>query len=286
MRKIHKFISNIASITLPLLDRITYTHYSNNPFTNLPISNLQTYYDLALSAQKNTYSNKTIDLFEKNNGYSINKDWIDSLALSTQIVIKKSNLNYAHGRVLYSALRNYLSTFNQKIKKINIIETGTARGFSSICMAKALADSGFDGSICTFDILPHFKKIYWNCVQDHIKGKQTRHDLLSDWRELIERYIIFIQGHSKHILPKFSLARVHFAFLDAAHTYDDVIFEYNAISSVQEKGDIIIFDDYDKKKFPGVVNALNYIQSEKKYDISFINNENTSRHYVIAKKTN
>lgn len=284
MKIFQKLISKVIAIPLLSIDKIAYKQYFNDPLTNSPKSNLQKYYELAKSAKKNTYSIEDVDLLENDTGYSINKDWLNSLALDTQIVIKNSDLNYAHGRVLYSVLRNYLLTLNQDIRKINIIETGTARGFSTICMAKALSDSGFEGSICTFDVLPHFKKFYWNCASDHTKGKQTRHSLLIDWNDLIERYIIFIQGYTRHILPKITLPRVNFAFLDGAHTYEDVLFEFDAISSVQKKGDIIIFDDYNKKKFSGVVKAVNFIQSKKNYDISFIHNKNTSRDYVIAKK--
>ena len=39
-----------------------------------------------------------------------------------------------------------------------------------------------------------------------------------------------------------------------------------------------------KKKFSGVVKAVNFIQSKKNYDISFVHNKNTLRDYVIAKK--
>lgn len=284
MNKFQKLLSKIIAILVPFLDKIVYNQYFNQPFTNTPLSNLQTYYDLAQSAEKNTYSIDDVDLLEKNTGHSINKDWLNSLALSTQIVIKKSDLNYAHGRVLYSVLRNYLSTLNQDLTKINIIETGTARGFSAICMAKALADSGFEGSILTFDVLPHFKKMFWNCALDHTKGQQSRQSLLGYWNDLVERYIIFIQGYTRHTLPKIALPRVNFAFLDGAHNYKDVLFEFDTISSVQKKGDIIIFDDYNKKKFPGVVKAVNYINNQKKYNITLIHNNITHRDYAVAKK--
>lgn len=286
MKKFQRLISELSSIFLLSLDKIAYNQFFNQPFTNSPISNSKTYYDLAQSAEKNTYSIEDVDLLEKNNGYSINKDWLISLALHTQIVVKKSKLNYAHGRLLYSVLRNYLSTLNQDTKKINIIETGTARGFSAICMAKALADSNFEGSICTFDVLPHFKKIFWNCVSDHINGEQSRQNLLKNWSELVERYIIFIQGYTKHILPKIALSRINFAFLDGAHTFDDVMFEFNIISKHQIKGDIIVFDDYNYEKFPSIVKAIKYIESQKNYDISLVQNKNTYRDYVIAKKVN
>ena len=191
MNIISKLMSYIFAKLLPFVDRMTYLRYFNQPFSNSPKSNKENYYKLFKKAEINTYSVKDVDLLEKEYDYSINRDWLNSLALETQIVIKKSELNYAHGRVLYTILRNYLSTLKQDIKKINIIETGTARGFSAMCMAKALSDSEFEGSICTLDVLPHYKRMFWNCISDHSKGSQTRHDLLGDWADLSERYIIF-----------------------------------------------------------------------------------------------
>ena len=284
MQKIRKLISKLFNLVLPFTDRMAYLRYFNQPLTDLPKSNLQNYYNLAQGAEKNTYSIDDVDFLEKKNGYSVDRNWLNSIAFRTQIVVKKSELNYAHGRVLYTVLRNYLSTLKQDSKTINIIETGTALGFSAVCMSKALYDSGFEGSICTLDVLPHNKKMFWNCAADHTEGEQTRLNLLSDWSHLVERYIIFVQGYTRHILPKITLSRINFAFLDGAHTYEDVLFEFIIISNRQKKGDIVIFDDYNEKKFPGVVNAIKNIVSEGKYNVSFIRNKNTQRDYVIAKK--
>ncbi|OCW82004.1 hypothetical protein AKH20_03925 [Pelagibacteraceae bacterium GOM-A3] len=263
---------------------MAYLKYFNQPISNSPLSNLENYYKLAKEAEINTYSIEDVDLLEKENGFSIDKNWLNSLAFQTQIVVKKSELNYAHGRVLYSVLRNYLSNLSQENKTINIVETGTARGFSSICMAKALSDSEFEGSICTLDVLPHFKKMFWNCAADHTKGDQNRHDLLNDWAHLTERYIIFIQGFTKHILPKIGLSRINFAFLDGAHSYKDVMFEFNTISKRQKNGDIIVFDDCNKKHFPGIVKAVNDIEKKMNYSVKLIRNKNTLRDYAVAKK--
>ena len=153
-------------------------------------------------------------------------------------------------------------------------------------MAKALSDSECEGSISTIDILPHYKKMYWNCASDHTKGEQTRNDLLSNWNDLSERYIIFIQGFTKRVLPKIALTRINFAFLDGAHTYEDIMFEFNTISKQQKKGDIIVFDDYNENSFPGIVIAVKLIGSEKRYNIKLIHNQKTQRDYAIAKKMN
>ena len=50
---------------------------------------------------------KEIDLFEERCDFKIDKKWLDNLALHTQVV-KKSEINYQHGRVLYSSLRDYI----------------------------------------------------------------------------------------------------------------------------------------------------------------------------------
>mgnify|MGYP005992490593 CR=1 FL=1 len=284
MKKIYKIISKLFRLILLFVDRMSYLNYYNQPFSNSPKSNKENYYNLAKKAEENTYSIKEVDLLEEEFGYSINRNWLNSLALQTQIVVKKSELNYAHGRVLYAVLRNYLSTLKQDVKTINIIETGTARGFSALCMAKALSDAGYEGSIFTLDVLPHFTKMFWNSIADHSKGKQTRNNLLDDWADLSERYIIYFQGYTKHILNKISIPRINFAFLDGAHTYEDVMFEFNTISKRQKEGDIVVFDDYNEKNFPGIVKAVNYIGSEMKYEIKLVHNKKTSRDYAIAKK--
>ena len=249
-----------------------------------PLGDLNTYINLSKIAEKNTYSFEKVSEFEKKMGYSIDKKWIKELALYTQVVIKKSPLNYAHGRVLYSALSNYLNKNLKQIKSVNIIETGTARGFSALCMAKALNDMQQEGKISTIDILPHDKKIFWNTVTDHYLGKITRAHLLENWNDLIERYIIFIKGRTKKMLRKFTLQRVHFAFLDANHTFEDIMFEFNNISKFQKSGDIIVFDDYNAIDYPGVFKAVNLIESNLGYILLKITNANTSRGYVIASK--
>ena len=279
-----KYISKIFAASLPFVDRMSYFNFINHPLCDKPISNLQAYYELSKRAEENTYSIEDVDILEIKKGFSIDRLWLNELALHTQVVIKKSKLNYAHGRVLYSVLRDYISKQKEQNKKINIIETGTARGFSALCMAKALSDSKFEGTICTIDVLPHLKKIFWNCASDHIVGQQTRNELLSNWSELLEKYIVFIQGYTRVVLEKIAMKRVNFAFLDGAHTFEDVLFEFNILSKFQHKGDILVFDDYNEKKFPGVVKAIKHIENEGNYEILLIHNKNTFRDYVIAKK--
>jgi predicted O-methyltransferase YrrM len=170
----------------------------------------------------------------------------------------------------------------KNVARINIIETGTARGFSALCMAKALKDSYQEGLIITFDIIPHHKKMFWNCIDD-LDGQKSRAQILTPWQALIDRYILFHQGYSRLELGKVQFDRVHFAFLDGAHGYNDVMFEFTQIKDKQHSGDIIIYDDYNKNLFPGLVKAVDEICSMHSYKRVNINT-GSEREYVIAIK--
>ncbi len=277
-----RLLSTLLKRILYELDTLTYNKWNNQPLLTKPISNKQKYYDLWNKASLK--QNPEVNQYETSTGYKIEKDWLNNLALRTQIVIKKNELNYAHGKILYSSLREYISENQGNLENIVILETGTARGFSSLCMAKALNDSKISGSILTFDVLPHTKKIYWNCITDHLEGPITRQELLEPWKQLVNNYIIFHQGYSNIELKKIGLQRINFAFLDGSHTYKDVLFEFNIIKKHQKKGDVIVFDDYNEKLFPGIVKAVNEISDNFGYEKKIIRSFN-ERSYVIAKRT-
>ncbi len=124
--------------------------------------------------------------------------------------------------------------------------------------------------------------MYWNCIDDNEKA-QSRDELLQNYSHLIERYIIYHQGNTKAELRKIQFKRVHFAFLDGAHTYKNVMNEYETLKNKQIKGDIIFFDDYTSSMFPGIVKAVDEICSQYKYDKHVIRSDN-NRAYVIARK--
>ena len=252
----------------------------DSPFTKTT-ADLDTFQELAKQAEAKVYPN--VDKYETKTGFSVDMDWLTKLAFKTQIVIKDSELCYAHGRVLYSALSKYLADQDISDKQgLTIIETGTARGFSSICMAKALSDSDSSGKILTFDLISNEKEMFWNSIDD-LEGKQTRLELLKPWGNLVEKFIIFVEGDTRETLKTCSVSRVNFAFLDGAHTYDDVMFEFSQIKDKQIKGDIIVYDDYSPGLFPGIVRAVDYICESYDYRREDIVSEG-NRAYVVAIK--
>ena len=94
-----------------------------------------TYYNLSDFAKTFNYGpilNEVKDYF----GYLHDKEEMDDVGLKLQICFKLSKPMYLHGYVITSALYKYLT--DNTHTDINIFETGTARGFSSVMMAKIL----------------------------------------------------------------------------------------------------------------------------------------------------
>jgi predicted O-methyltransferase YrrM len=221
-----------------------------------------------------------IDGYEQACGAAIDSEWFHQLALLTQVPIKQSEICYQHGRLLYAALTQYIR--RRRRHHLTVVETGTARGFSALCMAKAMDDAGATGKIVSFDVLPHDVEILWNCIRD-AEGPRTRADLLRDYKDLMERYLVFHRGDTRQELAKVIFPRVHFAFLDSVHEYDHVMAEFSAIRGRQAAGDILFFDDYTPDAYPGVVKAADEICRTHAYAGQVVT-ANPQRRYLIAEK--
>ena len=251
-----------------------------NPLLKQPIGSREIYLELHQKAIIN--KNFKVKKFEDLMGYRIDEEWFNNLSLLTQTCIKKSELNFNHGRILYSLLSNYINQLDKnKNIHINILETGTARGFSALCMSKALNDNNANGSILTLDAIPHNSKIYWNCISD-CEGKKTREELLSPWQEELSN-IAFLHGWTDDLLDKIGIVRINFAFLDAQHTKDAVINEFLFINKRQKKGDLIFFDDVTEDLFQGVCKAINEIERNYPYQITKLPFDK-KRGYAIGKR--
>ena len=274
-----RLFSSLLKYVFYRIDDLAYKKWNNKPFSIKPISNKEKYYELWNEASLK--KNPEVDQYEENTGFKIDKDWLNNLALRTQIVIKKSELNYAHGKVLYSSLREYISKNQTNLENIVILETGTARGFSSLCMSKAINDRKFMGKIITIDCMSHNEKMFWGCISD-FDGEKTREELLSKWQKELSN-IIFIHGWTTDTLKKIGLNRINFAFLDAQHTKSAVIQEFKFINKRQIKGDLIFFDDVTPNLFDGVCNAVKEIEIEYPYEIEYFPFDR-NRGYALATK--
>lgn len=276
--------------------------------------NKEVYYKLHNEVKSRDYS-KFYKKLEDDFKTTIPKEihsFIHKLALPTQITIKPSKMLYLHGFVLYISLKSYILKYQQKqkqqiIKKnkpITIIETGTAKGFSSIIMAKTLQELNQEGTIHTIDIIAPNKPLIRNTINDLNKYPRTLYEILEPhpYKELYQKYIKFHYGDSKDIIPEIiknsSNPRVNFAFLDAHHTYTNLTNELNLILPYQNPEDMIICDDYtiylkqqnqQIYQYPGIIQALKeFIIKNPNYTnhIYYGNDGDKLRGYVVLQKNN
>lgn len=260
------------------LDERSSRRYELAPLCAAPLATPAQYEQLWADARQRVYP--AVDDYEQTCGAAIDRAWFHRVALLTQVAIKRSEICYQHGRLLYSTLAQYARA--RAHDHLTIVETGTARGFSALCMAKALDDVGGTGKIVSFDVLPHEVSILWNCIRD-ADGPRTRADLLRDYAALLERYVIFHRGDTKSELAKVSVPRVHFAFLDSVHEYGHVMAEFSSIRRRQRPGDVLFFDDYTPEAYPGVVKAADEICRDHGYAKTVVT-ANARRRYLIAEK--
>lgn len=215
---------------------------------------------------KNYDHSKTLDEIKEYFNYLHDKFEIDYFALYLQICIKKSRPMYLHGYIVSSALQKYIIS-NPNIEYFNLFETGTARGFSALIMAHILSKNNKKGIINTIDKIGHHEKLYWNCIEDHTTdAPKSRYQILERWKDLRDNYCNFITGESNEIIKNFKNDRIHFAFLDGAHYYQNLKNELEFCEKNQQSGDIIICDDYTKSQFPEIFKAINEFIEKKTYD--------------------
>lgn len=173
-----KFINKAAhKIVAPLLepmDRIAQKRFNESPFGRVKVASQEEYERQWKQAKQESFP--AVDELEVENGFAIDADWFHDLALITQVPITRYRVCYQHGRLLYSFIRKYVA--EKKCDHLTVVETGTARGFSAICMAKAMQDANLAGRILTFDVLPHEIAFFWNSITDWTQGEISRRELL------------------------------------------------------------------------------------------------------------
>ena len=259
------------------LGRLLETQWVRNPFGVTPHATEDFY--LAEHERAKGVESEVASQIEAETGFAIDASFFHHLAKYTQIVKKKSAINYSHGRVLYSLLRQHIA--ERGMSHLNVIETGTARGFSALCMAKAFEDAGVTGTVISIDLTSHHRQQIWNSIDDH-EGPKSRREIVSRWPDLVKN-IIFLQGSSSLLLDRVGVSSFDFAFLDAQHIRSAVLNEFNAVQKLQTKGDKIVFDDVTPSLFPGVCEAVNKVEADGNYHIRRIMSSQ-DRGYAIATK--
>lgn len=156
-------------------------------------------------------------------------------------------LNYERGMLLYAIIARY--------KPKNIIEFGTASGYATLCMARAMDDYKIDGRIFTIDIESErqsFERpIDWGFgpKMEKISRKELWNKVAKkNWLNKIE----VLRGYSAEIMSNKKLPKFQFAYIDGPHFFKGVQHDFYSFLKVADSEFFVLFDDYISRPSYGV----------------------------------
>jgi hypothetical protein len=211
------------------------------------------------------------EIFELSSEYT---DFINQLALNLQVTIKSSDIDYSHGFLLVALLKR-LKKHNPNLQDFKYFETGSARGFSAVVVAKVANDLFKNFGVTTIDVLDHQKKRYWNSIGDS-RGRRSRQELLKPYQYLIPK-IDFLTTRAKKYTKQDRAQRFHLVFLDGQHTYNEVKREFYWAEKNQKLGDIILLDDVTPGQFDGICKFVREVQRDIRYKEISVDFESSKR---------
>jgi hypothetical protein len=187
-----------------------------------------------------------VDAFEARMGYAIDRERLEGAARVLSCPFKAVAPNWQHGRVLYAAVRNYLDALawqqdvdGESRGVVRCLDIGTAKGFSALCVRFATEDAEFDAQSISVDVLPPDERVRRNTPAE-VDGLKTLAEILAPWPEA-ER-IQFLNTTGVDFL-KGNALRIHVAFVDGKHSGAVVREEGLMLATVQQSGDLTMFDD-------------------------------------------
>ena len=187
--------------------------------------------------------------------------------ISPQLNFAKQIPNYERGILLYSLIAKY--------KPKNVLEIGTAEGYSTLCMAWAMTDYNINGKIFTIDPkpfdVPVERNVTWEDNPKHDTVMLSRRELWNkfadnEWIKKIE----VLTGFSGEVLQKNTeLPKMDMGFIDGSHVYEAVVHDFYAFLEVASENFHLLFDDYVPNENDGVTKAIDE-EVAPNFDITLI----------------
>jgi len=187
--------------------------------------------------------------------------------ISPQLNFAKQIPNYERGILLYSLIAKY--------KPKNVLEIGTAEGYSTLCMAWAMTDYNINGKIFTIDPkpfdVPVERNVTWEDNPKHDTVMLSRRELWNkfadnEWIKKIE----VLTGFSGEVLQKNTkLPKMDMGFIDGSHVYEAVVHDFHAFLEVASESFHLLFDDYVSDENDGVTKAIDE-EVAPNFDIALI----------------
>lgn len=190
------------------------------------------------------HSYPIIDAYERMHGFAIDHDRLESMARTLACPLKVNPPNWQHGRVIYSTLRFYLrEALRHFVGGEIVLDIGTAKGFSACVMSRAVEDSGAGCEIVSLDAVDPNARVARNSAAE-LDGLKTVDEFVAGHVASGVRVTFFGRGSNPWLEWALSQhKRVPFAFVDGKHTKPQVYYEGMALSQLQRKGDVVVFDD-------------------------------------------
>jgi len=142
--------------------------------------------------------------------------------------------NYERGILLYSIIAKY--------KPLHVLEIGTAKGYSTLCMAWAMADYNIPGTIYTID--PTLNTKFQITIKNEISVLTTPQlwkKVASDsWLSKIKP----LSGYSGQVMAEYKFPKIDFAYIDGHHVFEAVEHDFYATLNISSNYFQILFDDY------------------------------------------
>jgi len=187
--------------------------------------------------------------------------------ISPQLNFAKQIPNYERGILLYSLIAKY--------KPKNVLEIGTAEGYSTLCMAWAMTDYNIDGKIFTIDPkpfdVPVERNVTWEDNPKHDTVMLSRRELWNKFadKEWIKK-IEVLTGFSGEVLQKNTkLPKMDMGFIDGSHVYEAVVHDFYAFLEVASESFHLLFDDYVPNENDGVTKTIDE-EVAPNFDIALI----------------
>ena len=187
--------------------------------------------------------------------------------ISPQLNFPKQIPNYERGILLYSLIAKY--------KPKNVLEIGTAEGYSALCMAWAMTDYNINGKIFTIDPKPFDvsveRNVTWEDNPKHDTVMLSRRELWNkfadnEWIKKIE----VLTGLSGEVLQKNTkLPKMDMGFIDGSHVYEAVIHDFYAFLELATESFHLLFDDYVPNENDGVTKTIDE-EVAPNFDIALI----------------
>jgi predicted O-methyltransferase YrrM len=193
-------------------------------------------YQIAFETERDQ-SYPVMDALVARYGYQVTRGHFDEAARVLACPVKKNPPCWQHGRLLYAVARHRLANLTHD--PIAILDVGTAKGFSALCLHWALIDSGRSGRVASVDVIEPYARVRRNTVAE-VDGYKTLREILEPWHESLSIDFRCMTGIEWLKEKPF---RVEVAFIDGKHTGKVVAEEGKLLARRQSPGDVVVFDD-------------------------------------------